>query len=105
MQMKLVTFWADGHKIELYNSLIGKETVKVDGRIVSSGYSILGMTHQFKLNLESGDTYRIKTSQGGFPSLITINLYRNDEAIVEGNNSFLGAILFGIGIGVIASLF
>lgn len=69
--MKLVTFWIEGHKIELFNSLIGKETVKVDDRIVSSGYSILGMTHEFNLNEENTDTYRIKTSQGSFPSIFT----------------------------------
>lgn len=51
--MKCATFYFKDDKIEVFNSILGKETVKVNGIIVSSKYSIYGGTHTF--SLKDGD--------------------------------------------------
>lgn len=47
--MKCATFYFKEDKIEVFNSILGKETVKVNGSIVSSKYSIFGEKHAFSL--------------------------------------------------------
>jgi len=103
--MKVVTFQVDDHKIELYNSLLGKETVMVDDKIVSSAYSLWGMSHKFNLEEDALHQYRIETSIGGYPSMVNINLYRNDEALVMWHNSRSMMIIFFFLIGLIAAIF
>ena len=102
--MKVVTFQVDGHKIELYNSWLGKETVKVDDQIVSSAYSMWGMSHKFNLEEDAQHQYRIETSIGGYPSMVNINLYRNDEALVIWHNSRSGMIILFFLVGLIAAI-
>lgn len=47
--MKYTTFYFKDDKIEVFNSILGKETVKVNRSIVSSKYSIFGEKHAFSL--------------------------------------------------------
>lgn len=42
------------NQIEIYNSLLGKETLKVNGEIVSSIYSITATEHHFELTENEG---------------------------------------------------
>ena len=48
--MKYVTIYQDQNKIELHNSILGKETIKVNDEIVSSKYSFFGKVHHFMIN-------------------------------------------------------
>lgn len=50
--MQYATIHHAGHRIEIHNSLMGKETVLVDGVEVSSKRSIKGQTHTFSLSTE-----------------------------------------------------
>jgi len=48
--MKYADFKINENTIEFHNSLIGNETVFVDGKIVSEKFSIFGTVHKFELN-------------------------------------------------------
>lgn len=47
--MKFTTIHLGENKIEIFNSILGKETIKVNGETVSAKYSIMGTEHPFKL--------------------------------------------------------
>lgn len=47
--MKFTTIYLGENKIEIFNSILGKETIKVNGATISTKYSALGTEHHFKL--------------------------------------------------------
>lgn len=57
--MKFTTIYLGENKIELFNSLHGRETVKVYDEIVSSKFSLTGTQHLFKIN-EQGTESKCK---------------------------------------------
>ena len=75
-KMKYITVYLGEHKIELFNTFLGKETVKVNGEIVSSKYSMAGTEHLFSINEKEGKSdYKLNTGVG-FRGVI-IDLYKN----------------------------
>ncbi|MFN3802521.1 hypothetical protein [Belliella pelovolcani] len=80
--MKYTTIYLDNKKIEIFNSLLGKETIKVDDQIVSSKYSIFGADHHFSLKEEENiNHYQFKFSLG--INGIVYDFYKNDKPIIE----------------------
>jgi hypothetical protein len=53
--MKFTTIYLEKNIIEIHNSFLGKETIKVNNEIVSEICSFFGAEHGFKLN-EKGST-------------------------------------------------
>ena len=72
--MKYTTIHLGTNKIELYNSLLGKETVKVNGETVSSTYSMLGAEHVFTIN-ENGEQVDCTIKFGFGMNGIVFDLY------------------------------
>ena len=81
--MKITTISLGETHIEFHNSgLSGKETIKVNGEVVSSKVSFSGMDHVFNVN-EGGEevNYKLTTGTGLFG--VMFSLYRNDKTIIE----------------------
>lgn len=47
--MKVISLYLDHLHLEFHNSVLGKETVYVNGQEVSSKVSVLGTTHHFSV--------------------------------------------------------
>ncbi len=97
--MKYTTVHLDENKIELFNTCLGKETVKVNGEIVSEKRSITGTEHIFKIN-ENGNENNYKLTTGFNLNGVGFSLYKNDKPIIEMPKSKL-AFYFFIIIGII----
>jgi hypothetical protein len=84
--MKIITINLGPSSIEFHNSLVGKETIKVNGEIVSSRFSVAGMEHVFTVE-EGGEdvVYKLKTGLGFLG--LSINLFRDDAAIILGQKT------------------
>jgi len=80
--MKIISIYTNEHKIELFNGVGGKETLKVDGRIVSQKRSITGTEHHFKIE-ENGTEIPYKFITGLNMNGISISLYKNNEPVIE----------------------
>lgn len=99
--MKHATVTLEENKIELFNTLLGKETVKVNGNIVSEKSSITGTDHNFVI-IENGTEVKCKLNTGFGINGVVFNLYKNDKPVIESpKNSFL-IFLFFIFIGIAA---
>ncbi|KAA3640986.1 MAG: hypothetical protein DWQ02_01245 [Bacteroidetes bacterium] len=83
--MKLMTIYQGDNKIELHNSILGKETVYVNNEEVSSKYSFWGTSHVFDV-LEDSEwvEYELVTGLGMYG--VTIDLYREGYAIIESSS-------------------
>lgn len=70
-------------RIEFFNSFSGKETVRVNGQVVSSKSSILGTDHRFEV-VENGNIVRycLLTKMGGI-TMVMIDLVRNHEYVLR----------------------
>ena len=101
--MKCFTIYHEGNKIEVLNSILGKETIMINGEIVSSKYSLFGTEHNFKLkNNDSNCRIVLGLSRNGH----TIDFYKDDKAIIESSKG--GCLLFafsGIFLGIFVWFF
>jgi hypothetical protein len=80
--MKFTTIYLGEIKIELFNTLLGREIVKVNGEIVSSEFSIAGTEHDFKI-IENDVESSCKLVTGFGLHGVVIDLYRDDKPIIE----------------------
>ncbi|WP_421775223.1 hypothetical protein [Gracilimonas sp.] len=80
--MKYTTIHLGGNKIELFNSLLGKETVQVNGEIVSSKYSMLGAEHPFTIP-EDGKEVNCTVQFGFSMNGVVFDLHKEGSPIVE----------------------
>lgn len=103
--MKYTTIYHEDKKIEIFNSMLGKETIKVDGKTVSSKYSLFGASHYFSLK-EDGQTNHYQFHFSMSSNGIVYDFYKNGKPIIEsaaksGLSSlfffilFIGAVVFG----------
>jgi len=98
--MKYTTVHLNENKIELFNTLLGKETVKVNDQIVSEKRSITGTEHNFKIN-ENGTEIHCKLTTGFSMNGIVFSLYKNEKPIIEMPKSSKLAFIFFVIIGII----
>ena len=97
--MKYTTVHLDENKIELFNTCLGKETVKVNGEIVSEKRSITGTEHIFKID-ENGIENTYKLTTGLNMNGVGFSLYKNEKPVIEmPKNKF--AIYFIVIIGIV----
>lgn len=102
--MKFTTIHLAENKIEIFNSWLGKETIKVNGNVTSSKYSFFGAEHVFPI-MEQGEevSCRLRLSTGFFG--VKFDLCKNDQPIIESpNNGCLGFFSIFIILGVVAGL-
>lgn len=77
--MKYAEFTIDSYKVEYFNSILGNETVLVNGIEVSNRFSIFGTSHRF--NLES-ECFSLSSSYTAISKrLIKLELKRNAELV------------------------
>lgn len=99
--MKYFTIYLDDNKIEIFNSILGKETIKVNKEIVSAKFSIIGTKHNFSI-IENGTPSNCKIITRFGLNGVKINFYKNDKPIIETPKngslaiSLLVIIIFGI---------
>lgn len=99
--MKHSTIHYGDSKIELHNSVLGKETVIVDGVQVSEKYSFAGTTHRFTIRENGAEkqaqlTTKLTANGGAF------DFFVDNQPVVElpENNGFvffllmLGVLIF-----------
>ena len=82
IRMKITTINIGDAQIEFHNALSGRETIKLNGEIVSSKFSFSGMEHIFKA-IEGGEEVTYKLTTGTGLSGVMFSLYRNEIAIIE----------------------
>jgi hypothetical protein len=91
--MKYTTVHLDNNKIELFNSVFGKETIKVNNEIVSEKRSIMGTEHLFKIK-ENDNEVECKLVTGFGLNGVVFDLYKDKKPIIESpKNNFIGIIL------------
>ncbi len=79
--MTTIDFAVDDTHVSLYNTIAGKETVTVNGKIVSERYSFFGTRHEFDVD---GDTYEVITALQFWNIIgIKIQLRKNGKLIDE----------------------
>ena len=105
--MKFTTVYLDENKIEIFNSILGRETIKVNGEIVSNKYSITGGEHLFTIT-ENGTIANCKLRMGFGLNGVVFDLYKNKKPIVESPKNdylkiFIALLIFGILIGLFVS--
>ncbi|MGN8226013.1 hypothetical protein [Gracilimonas sp. BCB1] len=100
--MKYTTIHLGDNKIELHNTLLGKETVKVNGEVVSSKYSMLGAEHPFTIH-EDGKDVNCNVQFGFSMNGVVFDLYKDGSPIIESEKKGCAAmfILFIIVFSVI----
>lgn len=82
MLMRFLTLFHNGNEIEIHNSLWnGKETIKYNGEVVSSKFSIGGEVHLFTVE-EDGELvdYAVHLFLRGFG--IGFNVARNGQPLL-----------------------
>ncbi len=98
--MKFTTVHLENNKIELFNSILGKETIKVNDKIVSKKRSIFGTVHTFKID-ENGTDVACKLATGfGFNGVV-IDLYKEGKPIIESPKSGKMGIIIYVFVAVI----
>ena len=80
--MKFTTIHLDDNKIEVSNSFLGKETVKVNGEIVSEIFSMAGATHIFNIK-ENDQEVPCKLILGYGLNGVVFDLYKDEKLIIE----------------------
>ena len=87
--MKFSTVQLGNNKIEIFNSYLGKETIMVNGKIVSEKNSMRGAKHTFKM-LENERKVNCKLNLGYGANGVVMDLYVDNIAIIESpRSSFL----------------
>jgi hypothetical protein len=94
--MKFSTINLGDNKIEIFNSFLGKETIRVNGEIVSEKTSITGAKHHFKI-IENNQKVDCKLTLGFGTNGVVMDFYKDNIAIIESpKSSLLGIIFFSV---------
>jgi len=84
--MKLFSVFHNGNEISLHNSIWGVESIRYNGRKMSSEFSFWGAFHQFMVHEgEEEVDYEVKVGFNCYG--VSANIWRNGELIMEGLNS------------------
>ena len=84
--MKFTTIYLENIKIEIFNSFLGKEIIKVNNETVSSKYSFTGTEHNFSV-IENGHPSDCKIITGFGLNGVVIDFYKNDKPVIESPKS------------------
>ncbi|GHA39092.1 hypothetical protein GCM10007103_20630 [Salinimicrobium marinum] len=103
--MKVTTIQSGDSKIEFFNSIFGKETVKVNEEIVSEKRSLSGTEHFFKIkDSDSEVNCRLVTGMGRYG--LAIDFYKDNKPVIQSYKSggfiipfltaFLGVLIYNL---------
>ena len=90
--MKYITINLGENKIEVHNSLLGKETIKLNDKIVSDKYSVFGTEHYFNIN-ENGKEVKFKIEISSSFQGVVFNLYKDGKPVIVYHKNTLRTIL------------
>ena len=91
--MKFTTITLGDNKIEVFNSFMAKETILLNGKIVSEKRSIVGGTHHFKI-IENDQEVACKFILGYGANGVVMSLYKDNKPVIESQRSmFFGFVL------------
>lgn len=79
--MKFTTIYLEENTIEVYNSFLGKETIKVNNEIVSEKSSFFGAEHNFKLH-EDGKNIDCRIKIGFSINGAVFDFYKNNKPVI-----------------------
>ena len=100
--MKFSTVQLDDNKIEIFNSYLGKETIKLNGVIVSEKNSISGGTHIFKI-VKNDKEADCKIILGYGSNGVVMDLFVDNVAVIQSPKSsfIIIFIIVGFIIGIV----
>ncbi len=90
--MKYITINLGENKIEVHNSFFGMETIKVNDKIVSNEFSILGADHYFRI-IENEKEVKCKIDVRLSFQGVVYNLYKDGKPIIVYHKNTLRTIL------------
>ena len=96
--MKYTDFKINGNSIEFHNSIVGKETVFVNGKVTSEKFSIFGTKHKFDIERNQ---YELKSRLQPIIGIgVKLELMENGELIETRvvNNAKQSIIWFAAGL-------
>ena len=93
--MKFATIYLDQNKIEIDNSILGKETIRLNGSVVSQKYSVLGAKHQFYI-LENENKIKCNLNLGYGPNGVVMDLYKDNKPVIESYRGFNFLVLVAL---------
>lgn len=105
--MKLTTIYLEENKIEIFNSLLGKEKIKVNNEIVSEKFSFSGTEHHFKIK-ENDEFKDCKIKIGFGAHGVVFSLYKENQPIIESNENkgcFVVFMIIGLAIGFLIGFY
>lgn len=102
--MKYTTIYLEDNAIEVFNNMIGKETVKVNGETVSTKWSFAGTEHLFHI-MENDKQLECKLTTKLSMHGVTIDLFKNGKPIIESPKGNFAKFFLLIMIGVFAAGF
>ena len=99
--MKYTTIHVGENKIEVFNTLLGVEKIKVNGEIVSRKFSIFGAEHNFTIK-ENDKNVECKIDFGFGLHGVVFNLYKDNKPIVESpkNGCLLFIVIFLVALAI-----
>lgn len=108
--MKSAEYYIDNYKVEIFHSLRGRETVFVNGLMVSESEGFLTNSHNFKID---GDTIFIQCKLGASESLgRSYQIYRNGQPMqamnfkMPSSNGLLAfVVVLGLGLAYLGSTY
>ena len=102
--MKFSTIQLGNNKIEVFNSFLGRESIVLNGKIVSEKSSISGAKHTFTM-FESDRKVDCKLNLGYGATGVVMDLYVDNIAIIASPRSSLLLIFVIIAfiIGIVAA--
>lgn len=105
--MKYSTLFLHGQKIEVFNSLLGKETIKVNGEVKSSKYSLFGASHHFQFEDDEGVSHDCQLSFRMNFNGVVMDVYLDKQPVIvsPNNSNWATFFLFAVSAGVVMFLF
>ncbi|MGO4903885.1 hypothetical protein [Flavobacterium sp. W20_MBD1_R3] len=91
--MKFTTINLGNNKIEVFNSFIGRETIVLNGKVVSEKNSITGATHHFKI-IENDQEVACKFIFGYGLNGVVMSLYKDNKPVIESEKSMFFGFVF-----------
>jgi len=90
--MKYFTINLGENKIEVHNSLFGRERIKVNDKIVSDIFSIFGGKHHFTI-IENEKKVKCKIDIGLSFQGVVFNFYKDEKPVIVYNKNTFRTII------------
>lgn len=90
--MKFTTIYSGENKIEISNTMLGKEIIKVNDEVVSEKKSFYGTDHHFEIS-ENGNKTNCIIKLGFGINGVVFDFYKDNSPIIISERSQLAMVL------------